>query len=447
VNPLRSVFNLYSAVATMSFVNARLNLNSDLTSFELSELSEVSDTRLRRSSGVSRKCDVVIVGGGIVGLSLAWQAALAGRSVTVIDREERAFGATTRNFGMIWPIGQPLGPRRERAERSRDLWLELARLSGFGIDRCGSMHVACSPEEVAVLLEFSEQAQQAARPISLVEGGVARSRFSYLRSNVRMAMMSNTELVVDPREVPMKFSAFLREAHGVEFLFGSAVTGVDNGVVRFATGESMAGSVVIVCPGDDMRTLFPQQLAERSLVRCKLQMQRTVPQPRSWRLGPHLAGGLTLLHYEAFRSCPSITQLAARMDAEYAEYRKWGIHVMVSQNAGGECVIGDSHEYGGDITQFEKTHIDDLVLEYLRSFVRIPDQRIEARWSGFYAKDPAGPHTVVGIDDRTVVVTGLGGAGMTLGPVLGEELWPRFAERDFADPSVTAINVLENAHV
>jgi D-hydroxyproline dehydrogenase subunit beta len=388
--------------------------------------------------------DVVIVGGGIIGLSFAWQAAKAGRSVLVIEREPKARGATTRNFGMIWPIGQPLGPRRDRAQRSRALWLELGALAQFDVQRCGSLHVACASDEARVLSEFADRADTAGHKVLLLDGEGARSRFPNLRSAVRLAMFSDTELVVDPREVPSALSGFLREQHSVEFRTDVTAIGVDGGLVRFANGDSCRAELVIVCPGDDMRTLFPDLFRERLLRRCKLQMQRTAPQPNGWRFGPHLAGGLTLLHYEAFANCPSLPDLITRMDEEYSEHRRLGIHVMMSQNARGECVIGDSHEYDDDITQFESERIDALVSEYLRSFVRIPDQRVEARWSGFYAKDPAGHQTVIAVDDRTVLVSGLGGAGMTLGPVTGEEIWPQFSDGVFADAS--ANDLRESVH-
>ena len=100
------------------------------------------------------KAEIGIVGAGIVGTALAVAFAEKGKKVVVWDREERPVGASIRNFGLVWPMGQPPGPLWRRALRSRERWLELSRLAGFSAIENGSLHIATTELEAQVLGEY-----------------------------------------------------------------------------------------------------------------------------------------------------------------------------------------------------------------------------------------------------------------------------------------------------
>ncbi len=214
---------------------------------------------------------------------------------------------------------------------------------------------------------------------------------------------------------------WLTRRFGVEFVFSTQVRAYDHPRVIAANAEWIAHRLV-VCTGADFRELAPAAFASSGLVPCKLQMMRSQPYGDRFRVGTMLAAGLTLRHYRAFATCPTLPALAQRLDREMPDYGRLGIHVMAAQNGQGEVVIGDSHEYGDAIEPFDKTEIDDLILTYLRTFVTIPDLTIAARWHGIYVKHPTEAYVVAQPTPRMLAVSGVGGAGMTLSMGLAEQV-------------------------
>lgn len=364
---------------------------------------------------------VVVVGAGILGLAHAWAAARAGCRVVVLERSPQAEGASVRNFGMVWPIGQPAGDRHRTALRSRELWLEFARASGTWVAECGSIHLARREDELAVLEEFATSAPANGYECRLLTPYEVAERSPAANGTGLLAgLWSPTELCVDPRAALRALPLWLSEECGVNVRFGVTVVAADERGVRTSTGEEIRADHVIVCSGSDFETLFPETFAGSGLRRCKLQMLRTIVQPNDWRLGPHLAGGLTLRHYANFADCPSLANLKRRVAEESPDLDRYGIHVMAAQNGAGEVVLGDSHEYDEAIEPFDKAVIDQLMLEELADLIRLPDWTIRERWHGVYAKNPDGPiyegEPVPGVR----IATGLGGAGMTMSFGLAE---------------------------
>ena len=104
------------------------------------------------------RADVAVVGGGILGLAHAYQAAKAGRSVVLFERSPRAMGASIRNFGMVWPVGQPAGPMHQMAMTSRATWLEVIAAAKLPHHPTGSLHVVYRDDEATIAQEYAELA-------------------------------------------------------------------------------------------------------------------------------------------------------------------------------------------------------------------------------------------------------------------------------------------------
>jgi FAD dependent oxidoreductase TIGR03364 len=365
---------------------------------------------------------VAVVGAGIIGLAHAYHLARRGMRVVVFERHARAQGASIRNFGMIWPIGQPLGPLYQMARRSCALWREMLDMSGLWYRPCGSLHLAYHDDEAEVLREFAAEVSPQDRPCELWTARRVEARFpAVVQSGLCAGLWSPTELAVDPRQVIAELPAWLNRTLGVEFVFGTAVLSYDLPRVVTTNGDWSARRLLI-CTGADFRELAPTAFADSGLVPCKLQMMRSQPFGDCFRVGTHLAAGLTLRHYASFAKCPTLPALARRLSAELPEYIQFGIHVLVSQNECGELTLGDSHEYGDAIEPFDNPRIDELILAYLKTFLTIPELKIAARWHGIYVKHPEAAYVIARPAPDTSAVTGLGCAGMTLSFGLAEQV-------------------------
>jgi FAD dependent oxidoreductase TIGR03364 len=369
---------------------------------------------------MAERFDDAVVGAGILGLAHAYHLAKRGRRVAVFERGRRAQGASIRNFGMLWPIGQPAGEMHQIALRSREHWQKVLKESGLWHEPTGSLHLAYADDEAAVLQEFIAEAPGNGYEVEWWEPARIVAKTNAVRpERLRGAMWSPTEICVDPREVVAGLPGFLAERYGVAFHFGTTVVGYESPIVR-TSGGAFAADNLYVCCGDDLQTLYPETFANLGLRRCKLQMMRTAPVGGGWRLGPMLAAGLTLRHYRSFEGCPTLPALKRRFAEESPAFDRYGIHVMASQNGRGELVLGDSHEYDEEIEPFDKDEIDALVLDYLRGFLNAPEMRIASRWHGIYIKHPTQPCVVARPESNVTVVAAVGGAGMTLSFGLGD---------------------------
>src|SRR4030095_3094244 len=316
----------------------------------------------------------IVMSAGIVGLATARALVGRGYKVKVIERNHKAIDASIRNFGMIWPIGQPNGELYDHAMFSRKIWKETCDDAGIWYDEVGSLHVAHNTDEALVLEELSEIYQD--RGYQYLEAGETLKRSgSVVAQNLKGALYSSHEMIVDPREAVFKIPLWLTEKFEVEFILGKAATDIAYPSV-YAGNDQWEADEIFVCSGSDFETLYPAIYAATPITRCKLQMMRMHAQPGNERIGPALCGPLSLMHYQSFKVASTLETLSLRYRHEYADYLKWGIHVMVAQNQAGELTVGDSHEYGLTPDPFDKQSINRLILDYLKKFAGFKDENI-----------------------------------------------------------------------
>jgi FAD dependent oxidoreductase TIGR03364 len=365
----------------------------------------------------------IVIGAGIVGLAVARALAIKGYSVKIFERSHKAVGASIRNFGMIWPIGQPSGKLYERAIRSRNIWEEIGREKVFWYGTSGSLHLAYEPEEWLVLQELFQIFKEERKVQLFTPRQIAERSEAVVQKNLIGGLFGAEELIVDPREAIESLPDYLVEKYSIDFKWGKCVHSISENTIQIGESEKHKADILFVCSGADLETLYPEAYSTSNLTKCKLQMMRLVAQPQNWKIGPALCAGLSLIHYNSFKAASTLNSLKERYMSEMKEYLDWGIHVMVSQNGKGELTIGDSHEYGLTHDPFDKEFINRMILDYLRKFAQFKDWSLRETWNGIYTKHTAGDTELFFSPGPGVyILNALGGAGMTLSFGLAEEV-------------------------
>jgi glycine oxidase len=181
--------------------------------------------------------DLAIIGGGIVGLSVAWRARAGGLSVTVLERDVIGGGATHVAAGMLAPVaelefGEAGRGLLELGLSSAGMWpafaAELERASGIevGFRRTGTLMVARDEDEARELerqLAFRESLGLRAMRM---RPSRAREHEQALAPTVRLALHAPDDHSVDPRGV-VRALRHACEQVGVQLREHTAALGVE----------------------------------------------------------------------------------------------------------------------------------------------------------------------------------------------------------------------------
>ncbi|HEX6507102.1 MAG TPA: TIGR03364 family FAD-dependent oxidoreductase [Chloroflexota bacterium] len=374
------------------------------------------------------RADVIVIGAGVLGTFHAYFAARKGLKTLLLERNTLPNDASVRNFGMLpQTIVDPAGPWWKYARASRDIYQSIQEEHDISLEPAGSLYLASTELEDAVLIEFAERYGDRIKSTHLDAGEVNASYPFVSGSYCLGALHFPDDLALEPRQMLARLIPYVALLDGVRYVPNTTVVSVASGprecTVRDTRGNQFVAERVILCAGAEYRILFPEHLAASGLQVCKLQMMRTAPM-KSVSIPHSVLSGLSIRRYPAFTSCPSYQRLLAEPTDH--ELRAFGIHVLIRQSADGTIVIGDSHEYRGPretapLEERTNPAINEAILRYARRMLDLPTWPILELWNGYYLAHPEAPIYTADIDERIHLVTGIGGKGMTTGPGFARE--------------------------
>lgn len=366
-----------------------------------------------------KKFDLAIVGGGVLGAFHAYHALLKGLSVVLFEKDTYPQGSTIQNFGQVVPSGLA-GKWFEYGRESLAIYQKIQAKANISVRKNGSIYIASSTEELAVLEELAQKYTAVSYENLLWTAAQVVEKYPDLRPEyVRGALYFPQEISVEPNQMITSLLAYLEQKEGLVYAPATPIVALQEGskgvILTSSYGTTWMAERALICGGYESQWLFPEIVKNSGLIISKLQMMQTVPLS-SVVLPGNILTGLTIQRYESFQTCDAHAHLPV-LEREI-ELKKWGIHVLFKQAIDGSIILGDSHEYA-PIFEKEmlglgtKEEIDRLILEEAERILSVPlKDKIARKWAGMYSQHEADIFDKI-VTPSIRILTGIGGKGMT----------------------------------
>lgn len=368
-----------------------------------------------------QKYDLIIVGGGILGLSHAYHALLKKKKVLLLEKNSQAMGASIRNFGQIVPSGFS-ATWQGYGRSSVKHYLDIASQADIAIRQEGSIYIASDDQEIQLLEELFQINKSNDYPSQILTAKECISRYPNLsKEYCKAALFFPDEINADSQKTIPALTLFLIKNLGLDVAYNRTIIDIytnANEVIAFDhQGDKWLADQLILCNGDEFSTLFPELFAESDITLVKLQMMETVPQKDTLKIPGSILTGWTIRRYESFQECPSYQAIKSKENDQDFQ-RRFGVHILFKQTAEGSVILGDSHEYADinhrdDLRLFETNEVVNSFMVEAASKIMDLDYTIARTWIGCYSQRKSGEIYHHSIDERIHVVTAIGGKGMT----------------------------------
>jgi sarcosine oxidase subunit beta len=339
---------------------------------------------------------VVVIGGGVIGTSVAFHLAEAGVEVVLLERDELGSGSTSRAAGGVRAqFSDELNVRI--GQRSLVAFRDFARRPGWEIDleQVGYLFVLSSESDVASFERSVALQNELGVPSRIVSGSEARELCPLLAGeDILAGAFSPDDGHATPEAVVQGYASGAR-AHGAHIRTGCAVTGIDVGDGRVTAVRTAAGCVstgTVVCATGAWSAAVGR-MAGVPLPVTPLRRQVLFTEPMAG-LPPRLP--MTIDFATSFY------------------FHREGPGLLFGMSDPGERPGFDLHT--------SDEWIPGLMQVAQRRAPRIADAGIRGGWAGLYEETPD-HNAVIGeasAVDRFLYATGFSGHGFLQAPAVGE---------------------------
>jgi sarcosine oxidase subunit beta len=188
------------------------------------------------------KSDVIVIGAGIIGSSIAYHLAQRNASVILVEKGDLAAGSSGACDGLIFLQSKKPGIHLQLAMESRKRFARLRSSLPVAIEyrECGGMVVIESDEELAVMHEFVKEQQKIGLEVTLLNADQARQLEPHLSEHILGATRSPLDGQVNPIALTLGFALGAKNL-GAQVITGATIHGIDTTSGRVSAVETDTG--------------------------------------------------------------------------------------------------------------------------------------------------------------------------------------------------------------
>ncbi len=374
-----------------------------------------------------KKYDLIVVGGGALGVFHAYHALRLGLKVALFERDSKPMSASVRNFGQIVPSGMNTHWQR-LGRRSLAIYQDIQQKFDISARKNGTVYIASNLEELTLIEELATINKQEGYSSELLTKTQCLDRYQGLKADYCVGgLYFADEITLEPRLAIGQVIKYLAEQEGLYCFPSQTVIDIQENrqecVVKTNQGQIHAADKVMVCNGSEFKILYPTLFEASDIVAVKLQMLQTEPQPTQ-RFAGSILTGLSIRRYEAFEACPSYQKIKSAEDTA-ALTKRWGVHILFKQATDGSVIVGDTHEYApvaeiDDLGFDNRQDMNELMMDEAQKIIDLQTNQIKDVWNGVYCQSKTKDIFQHNVSDNVQIVTGIGGKGMTASPGFAE---------------------------
>ncbi|MBU5266747.1 NAD(P)/FAD-dependent oxidoreductase [Virgibacillus proomii] len=198
-------------------------------------------------------CDVIIIGGGIIGAAISYYTTKAGLDVTVLEKNELASGTSSRCDGNILAIDKDPGFDSQMSLKSQQLVHELAQELHvpFEYRNPGSILVCENEQELEAAHKWVNQQREAGLEFHMLDRNDLKNESAYFADDLYGGLECKTDSTVNPYMLTYSlfYSAKQLGAKVHTYTEVKRLNRDENGqfIVQTTAGEFTANKVVNAC--------------------------------------------------------------------------------------------------------------------------------------------------------------------------------------------------------